>query len=245
MNTILLGTYYTVIPTAPVNAQSAALTITNDYSLRVAITAGTVTIVGVTAVALSDDMANPTALPVGAFMMGYDGATWDRLRSYAANSATLALGGGSLGIVQAAFYFDSQSGTFRRVRCDNNGQQLVTNGKPVVGTQDQITRAYSPDVTAASIKATQAQLFSLIGSNGTATGAFMCVVNKTSTPINGDTIYEAKWCPALGFCELDSRVWGLQGENLSVGLAVCWSTTAALVTLPSAGTGFAIISHYI
>lgn len=245
MNFVALGTYYTVVPAAPSNAQSAALTITNDYSLRVAITAGSVTISGVTAIALADDMANPTALPTGAFLLAYDGATWDRVRSFSAASATLALGAGAPSVVSAAFYFDSQAGTFRRVRCDNNGIQYVTNGKPVLGTQDQITRAYSPDVTAASIKGSQAQLFSLIGSNGTGAGAFMCVVNKTTAPVNGDTIYEAKWCPAGGACELDSRVWGLQGENLSTGLGVCWSTTATTVTLPHAGTGFAIISHYI
>lgn len=245
MNCVQLGTYYTVIPTAPSNAQSAALTITNDYSLRVAITAGTVTISGITAIALSDDMANPTALPTGAFMLAYDGATWDRVRSFSAASATLALGAGAPSVISAAFYFDSQAGTFRRVRCDNNGQQLVTNGKPVLGTQDQITRAYSPDVTGASIKASQAQVFSVVGSNGTATGAFLCLVNKASAAVNGDAIYEAKWCPALSNAQMDHREWGLQGENLSTGFAVCWSTTATNVTLPHAGTGFAILSHYI
>lgn len=252
---IQCGRYWAVVPSADSDT-AIEFTMTRDYELRVSVTSGSVSISGTVAVSgnvnatltggstLADDMANPTASLVGAFAMAYDGATWDRVRSFSAASATLALGAGAPSVVSAAFYFDSQSGTFRRVRCDNNGLQYVTNGKPVIGTQDQITKAYSPDVTAASIKTTQAQLFSVVGSNNTAAGAFLCVVNKTSAPVNTDTIYEAKWCPAGGTCELDSRVWGLQGENLSAGLGVCWSTTATTVTLPGAGTGFAIISHY-
>lgn len=57
-------------------------TIANGVDVDVTRVTGTVTVDSElpAAAALADDTANPTVPAVGAFLMGYDGATWDRVR---------------------------------------------------------------------------------------------------------------------------------------------------------------------
>lgn len=243
MKTLVLARYLTA-PGAPPPEDGAAtdLTMTADQSLRVNVTGGTIS--PATTVLLADDMANPTVPLGGSFLLGFDGVTWDRLRTASPASATITLGAGALTTISALFQFDSQSGLYRRTRCDNNGQQLVTNGKPPVTTTDQITRSYQANVSAVNLKATSAQLYSVRASNGTATGLFACVCNRTTAPVNGDAVYDSVFVPAFDHGHMGPEDWGLQGDNLSSGFSIAWSSTPEAITLPASGTNLVMTLHY-
>jgi len=88
-----------------------------DVTRMSALVAGSAIIgeVGVTelpaAAALADDAANPTTTTVGAMLSGFDGTTWDRLRTGTPASLVTAASTGRLQ-VQGFLYEDSGGGSF-------------------------------------------------------------------------------------------------------------------------------------
>lgn len=108
----------------------------------------------VSVTALADDFANPTALEVGAFMMGWDTTTWDRIRTTGVTSDAKAADG-SGDIATVSFNLAFNGATWDRIRGD------ITNGLDV-----DVTRTPADGTDGAAHGASQVG-FRAMGSDGT------------------------------------------------------------------------------
>lgn len=80
-------TLYAVVNTGAVGIQNSLVTLNSSSSWI-----GLATTVSGDKVTLGDDMANPSATPVGSHLMAWDGSTWDRARGDATNGLLVNLG---------------------------------------------------------------------------------------------------------------------------------------------------------
>lgn len=91
----------------------------------------------ITAAALSDNFANPTVFGVGAFLMGYDGTTWDRIYTIADGAAVAA---GTKGFL----VFGTDGSNYQALATDASGNlqvDVVSGGEspPVNPVNDYAT----------------------------------------------------------------------------------------------------------
>ena len=127
-------------------------------------------------------------------------------------------------------------------RSNTRGETRVdTNAWPSPTTAGEVfaTTVTNTGATAFAAKGSPAVLLKMRGSNSSGTGAFLCVVDKTTAPINGDAVIWSVWVPTLGTAVEDfPRVL-----HTSNGLAFAWSSTAGAVTLIGAAPGSACIQY--
>ena len=85
----------TIVSTAnPIPVDLRTDNLSGNLDVNLAASAATVTVDSElpAAAALADDTANPTVPGVGAFLMGFDGTTWDRIRATSADGVLVNLG---------------------------------------------------------------------------------------------------------------------------------------------------------
>lgn len=138
--------------------------------------------------ALGDDTANPTTTGYAAYMMGYDGATWDRIRSgpfAAATTAPGALQALNLGVYNASLptFTDGQYG---HLQMGSRGQLLTSSFTAATGADAVAnTLAYGFTATSTTIPLGSAGL----SFNGTTWDRLRSIINATNS--NGTGIVAA------------------------------------------------------
>lgn len=123
------------------------------------------------AAALADATANPTTPSVGALLLGYNGTTWDRLRSDTTNGLDVdvtrlpALVAGTA-LVGKVGIDQTTPGTTNAVSLAQVGATTVATGNGVVGTGVQRV-AIASDNTAFPVNAVQSGTWSVTNVSGT------------------------------------------------------------------------------
>ncbi|HYE93165.1 MAG TPA: hypothetical protein VEA38_19200, partial [Terriglobales bacterium] len=79
------GAYYQLLGGVDSNGNVQALSVDSTGILSVSVG-------GSSGSALSDNMANPTTAGFGAYLLGFDGSTWDRLRVDSSGNLLVSLG---------------------------------------------------------------------------------------------------------------------------------------------------------
>lgn len=83
-------------------------------------------------------------------------------------------------------------------------------------------------------KSTAGSLFSLYIKNINAATRYFLIIDKATTPVNGDTPLHSFTVPANGLLFVDTSLLGSNGISCTTGIAWAFSTTEAIVTLASA-----------
>lgn len=198
---------------------------------------GTVLVTGATTPDTSGHTASPSnTVPVWSFGMGFDTVSgrWAPL--------PLLFGATTVMAKTTAYAVATGTGADIRLSANQQGVQGV-----VLGITDPTDVSWAPTnaraaaLATTSVKATAADLYKFRGNNTSATGAFLCVVNKASAPANADAILWAAWVPATNG-SVEERFE--RPLRCSVGLAMCWSTTSTTVTLVAVATSLDLQAQY-
>lgn len=197
---VILGAVTTAAPTYT-TAQSNAISLTTAGSVRVDVMNTTGTPFPA-ASALADAQANPTTPLIGAAMMAFNGATWDRLQpavDYAQNSVTSGQNGG---LMQGAATLAAPSYTTARtspLSMDLAGNLRVVGPKPcdaIAHTTIPISVAADTAVITASASnrnylcggaliAGVAEIVNIWEGTGSACGTSSAAVAGSTTEANG------------------------------------------------------------
>lgn len=184
------------------------------------------------AAAIADTTANPTTTSVGAFNLGFNGTTWDRLR--AGLSGTLTAIAGILNVFPIGRYnattFTLNDGEYRGLQMDASGN-LKTNPGYLV-----LSRSSSSALEASRVVKTSSGDFFRVEGYSTAAG-FIQVHNANSLPADGVA-------PVISFAVAANQNfeqdYGALPYNLSTGIVVCFSSTQPTKTLGSASVWFEV-----
>jgi hypothetical protein len=157
------------------------------------------------AAALTDNFANPTAPGVGAFVMLWDGATWDRAPGTSADGLLVNLGAnndvtvtgtvavsGTVAVTQSGTWNVATVSTVTAVTAITNALPSGTNTigavnlKPTTSGGHSISRTLSAATTnATSVKGSAGQVYGYYVSNTNASPRYLKLYNKATSPTVG------------------------------------------------------------
>lgn len=207
---------------------------------------------------LGDSTANPTTTVVGAMLEGYNGTTWDRLRTSV--SGTIMQLTGVLDVMPVAQYLstrpsliDQQSTNFMGNSRgdlsvaeaniphyeDNTNEVAFISPRALSANTGGWTAGSSIQLTGSlgvNVKATAGRLRRIGGINTHATTElYLLVIDKATAPVAGDqSVATVRLPPALASSvqaispPLD---FGIEGKVLTNGIAYAISSTPQKVTL--------------
>lgn len=204
--------------------------------------------------ALADATNNPTTTLSGGMLHGFNGSTWDRLRS-GVTSLTSVLTGW-LNVLPWAIYNASQSSRAEAqggpLQVDSLGNLNVNSYTKSAGedlTNDVLattvkllaSATYSPsrfqnlgaNVTL-NVKSTSGNVFSFVCHNTTGVDRYFQLHNTATTPLAGATPVFTFLIPASSTLERGTNFFLPTGVNFSSGIAFAISTTETIYTAGAA-----------
>lgn len=194
-----------------------------------------------------DAVPNPTdCLDTRSFPEMFDGTNWRRMRASTCLPGGVAPSDYALRVVGPPMVFDQSyagnynpvAGEFIGVVSTNVHAMRVTVQAPHAFTAlgAALFATQNTPAQAGFVKASQARLLGINGSNSNFAGYFV-VVNKASAPVNSDPVVlaipmnpsDADWNSKI--LRVGREFFGDAGMHLSAGLAWAWSSTPSVVTL--------------
>lgn len=209
---------------------------------------------------LADATANPSTTIIGAALEGFNGITWDRIRTSVSGTITQLTG--VLNVMPVSQYLttratlvDQQSTNFMgnsRGDLSTVDAELIAGEDATVGciftaplATASATGTSTPYASVAkvgtvgiSVSAAAGRVYRLRGINShTANEYFLLLCDKASAPVNNDLPIDVmRLAPTLATSLQSTDVpleYGTMGKKCVLGVAYAISTTSEKVTLPS------------
>lgn len=213
--------------------------------------------------ALQDALANPTTTGVGAFLSGYNGTTWDRLRTGMTGVVTTVLG--YLNVLNVGRYnataLTLSDTNYVNTQMDVNGntqvnQRTLTAGEDlsnnVVATSNRklASPSYAPLVftnfganATLNVKASAGNVFSVYHHNLNAAARYFQIHNTATVPGGAAVPLMTFLVPAGASIVLGEDFFSQAGLNFTTGIAFAHSTTEGTYTAGTAGDQFTQIQY--
>lgn len=207
---------------------------------------------GGAAAAAADATANPTLGGMLSYVLGYNGATWDRVRvAVVAKTATFT---GLLNTLPLGRFNNSpptltdgdaqllqltSAGNLRAeeqkapVAEDNANGVFAVLPKPVVGGTYSPTRSHGLGALPGNIKASAGNLLGLYAVNRNAAVRYLQLFNSTGAP-SGTPLCQFLLVATTGTVLLDQGFFGQGGWDFATGITVGISSTAGSYTAATA-----------
>lgn len=213
----------------------------------------------------ADGEANPSTVSrIGALLFGFNGATWDRIRT-ALTTPSSTLTGILNALPWAVFHTtpttrtDGQGGPFEAMTDGSIRQteQLApaaednTNGVLAMQQKLLATNAYAPTLytnfgaaTKANIKASAGNVFGLTSYNKNAAGRYLMLHNKATAPAAADAGLYSFWLPIGGAVVIPATFFVGSGGYFATGIGWSVGTTDATFTDAATANEHNINAHY-
>lgn len=262
LNSIPMGIYNTVAPT-PSNGNAVPFQSDASGNLKGVEQGGGAFPAAAAPTATAN--ANSSVSKVLGLLAGWNGATWDAVKTGAVTVQTVVTG--LLNTVPLGVYNTSapspSNGNAVPLQSDSAGnlkgaEQFApaaednTNGVFATMTKPLASATYvaSLDVNFGaaanakkSIKGTAGNLFSIYGHNTNAAIRYVQIHNLAAAPAGGETPLLSFLCPATGVVYIDRALLSDAGIRCGTGIAIAFSTTEATYTAATAGESFWMVNY--